>query len=167
MKNFLLKTSVAALLMSTLAACNNKDDEPYQVNNPPTANSASLTTQTNTSIMDSVTGSDTDGDTLTYAIVTAPASGALTLDATGSFTYQPPQNQTGTDSFEFSVSDGVNNAVVATVNITIETLEVSFGDYSRQAFNQLPTDEPLSLNGRTFLQDVENENAYDDLLMDN
>ncbi|WP_339723574.1 Ig-like domain-containing protein [uncultured Paraglaciecola sp.] len=167
MKTFLLKTSAAVVMASALAACNDNDHEPYKVNSPPTANSTSLTTQTNTSIMESVTGNDSDGDMLTYAIVTAPTSGSLNFDASGSFTYQPPQDQTGIDSFEFSVSDGVNEAVVATVEITIETLAVSFGDYSRQAFNQLPADKPLSLKGRTFIQDVEDEAAYDDLLMDN
>jgi VCBS repeat-containing protein len=166
MKHIPIKTAVTLLMVSSLAACND-DDTPEPVNSVPTAASADLTTQTNTSIMDNVTGNDVDGDTLAYAIVTPPMLGSLTLDASGSFTYQPALDQTGNDSFEFSVSDGTNSAVVATVNITIENLEVSFGEYSRQTFNQLPTDEPLSLKGRTFIQDVEDENAYDDLLMDN
>lgn len=163
MKHIYLKTAATLLIMIALAACSDDDS----VNSVPTAASASLTTQTNTAIMDNVTGNDPDGDTLAYAIVTAPVSGSLTLDTSGSFTYQPALDQTGTDSFEFSVSDGINSAAVATIDITIENLEVSFAEYSRQAFSQLPTDEPLSLKGRTFIQDVEDESAYDDLLMDN
>lgn len=164
MKHIPIKTAATLLMVTALAGCND-NDKP--VNSAPTAASADLTTQTNRSIIDNVTGNDVDGDTLAYAIVTPPMSGSLTLDASGSFTYQPAWDQTGNDSFEFSVSDGINSAVIATVNITIENLEVSFGEYSRQAFSQLPTDEPLSLKGRTFIQDVEDENAYGDLLMDN
>lgn len=163
MKHIYLKTAATLLIMIALAACSDDDS----VNSVPTAASASLTTQTNTAIMDNVTGNDPDGDTLAYAIVTAPVSGSLTLDTSGSFTYQPALDQTGTDSFEFSVSDGINSAAVATIDITIENLEVSFAEYSREAFSQLLTDEPLSLKGRTFIQDVEDESAYDDLLMDN
>jgi hypothetical protein len=166
MKHIPIKTAATLLMVTALAACND-NDEPEPVNSAPTAASVDLTTQTNTSIMDNVSGNDVDGDTLVYALVTPPISGTLTLDASGSFSYQPALDETGNDSFEFSVSDGINSAVVAAVNITIENLEVSFGEYSRQTFNQQPTDEPLSLKGRTFIQDVENENAYDDLIMVN
>ena len=54
--------------------------------------------------------------------------------------------------------------MTATVNITIEALQVSFNDYSRAAFEQSATDEPLPVNGREFEQDVTDPMAYDDLL---
>jgi hypothetical protein len=61
------------------------------------------------------------------------------------------------------VTDGINPDVLGRVNITIEALEVSFASNSRAAFNQQSTDEPLVLNGRAFIKDVEDPAAYDDL----
>lgn len=166
MKHIAIKIAVTLLIVTAIAGCND-NDKPEPVNNAPTAVGVALTTQTNIPIIDTLVGNDVDGDILEYAIVIPPISGTLTLDSNGSFTYQPPLDQTGNDIFEFSVSDGINSAAIATVNITIENLEVNFSEYSRQAFSQNATDEPLSLKGRTFIQDIEDENAFDDLLMDN
>ena len=84
----------------------------------------------------------------------------------GDFTYQPNPEVTGSDSFTFTVSDGVNEPVSGSVNITIEALAVTFSTYSRAAFAQDPQDEPLVTNGRSFTQDVEDPDAYNDLLPD-
>src|SRR5205823_3392047 len=48
-----------------------------------------------------VVGNDTDVDSavLTASLVTGPASGTLTLNANGSFTYTPALNFNGSDSF--------------------------------------------------------------------
>ena len=48
-----------------------------------------------------------------------PAHGTLTLNADGSFTYTPAANYNGTDSFTYKANDGTADSNVATVTITI------------------------------------------------
>ncbi|MEC7480574.1 MAG: Ig-like domain-containing protein, partial [Pseudomonadota bacterium] len=90
--------------------------------------------------------------------------GNAEINADGSFTYTPNAQVTGSDSFTFIVSDGVNPEVTATVSVTIEAQQVSFSSYTRDAFNQAPTDEPLPINGREFTQDAD-DTTFDDLLI--
>ncbi len=62
---------------------------------------------------------DTDGDSLTALVVTAPTHGTLNLNANGSFTYVPVTNFSGTDFFTYRASDGALNSGVATVTLTV------------------------------------------------
>jgi hypothetical protein len=56
----------------------------------------------------SLTGSDPNGDPLTYAIMVSPQHGTVTIDtATGATSYVPNSAYVGTDSLTYSVSDGV------------------------------------------------------------
>src|SRR5688572_4342635 len=64
---------------------------------------------------------DVDDPQITAAVVTSPASGSLTLNADGSFTYTPNTDFSGSDSFEYQVSDGSLTSNVATVTITVTT----------------------------------------------
>ena len=165
MNNQFLKLAIVSLVSLSLTACfNDDDDETPPANSAPTAMSVDLITQADTPIVDSVTATDVDMDVLTFSIDTPPSNGTLTLDANGQFTYQPAPTVTGTDSFVFSVTDGLSASVNGTVNITIEALQVNFSAYSRAAFVQSETDMPLPLNGREFTQDVTDINAFDDLL---
>src|SRR6185369_13802690 len=51
-----------------------------------------------------------------------PASGSLTLNANGSFTYTPNANFNGTDSFTYRANDGTVNSNAATVTITVNAV---------------------------------------------
>ena len=65
------------------------------------------------------------GNNLTAAIATQPLHGALSNvnSATGVFTYTPANNSyTGTDSFSYTVTDGIGTSAPATVTITINAL---------------------------------------------
>lgn len=68
-----------------------------------------------------VLGNDTDpdGNPLTASVVTAPAHGVLTLNADGSFSYQPDSAYVGSDSFTYQTNDGTDDSNVATVTITV------------------------------------------------
>ncbi|MFE2150376.1 FG-GAP-like repeat-containing protein [Streptomyces lavendulae] len=68
-----------------------------------------------------VLGNDTDpdGNALTASVVTGPAHGALTLNADGSFSYQPESAYVGSDSFTYKASDGKDDTNVATVTIGV------------------------------------------------
>jgi len=63
---------------------------------------------------------DADGDTLAYSVSTAPAHGALTVNATtGAYTYTPAADYNGADSFVISISDGAGNVSLSTVSVTV------------------------------------------------
>ena len=62
---------------------------------------------------------DADGNALASVLVGNPAHGVLSLNADGSFTYQPGTNYHGTDSFTYRATDGALTSAVATVTITI------------------------------------------------
>ena len=88
------------------------------VNHAPTANAQSLTTAEDTSVAVTLTGSDADGDPLTYLIVNAPAHGTLSGTAPN-LTYTPNANYNGPDSFTFKVNDGLADSAPAAVDITV------------------------------------------------
>ncbi len=87
-------------------------------NTAPVADSQSITVledSTDNSI--TLTASDADGDALTYT-VTDPSQGTLSGQAPN-LTYTPNANYFGSDSFSFTVSDGIETDT-ATVSITID-----------------------------------------------
>ena len=59
------------------------------------------------------------GDTLTFASAVAPASGALTVSATGGFTYTPNENFNGNDSFTARVTDSSGQTATATITLVL------------------------------------------------
>ncbi|PID48466.1 MAG: hypothetical protein CR991_11680 [Proteobacteria bacterium] len=62
--------------------------------------------------------SDADNDALSIISNTQPANGTLTRTV-NSFTYEPKTNFSGTDSFEYTVSDGHEHTATATVTLNI------------------------------------------------
>jgi len=91
------------------------------VNDAPTADDQSVTTNQDVAFDITLTGSDPDGDALTFAIVTAPTNGTLSgeLDGDELVTYTPNGGFTGSDSFTFTVNDGTVDSAEATVSITV------------------------------------------------
>jgi ELWxxDGT repeat protein/VCBS repeat-containing protein len=95
------------------------------VNEAPTAAANSYTTNRDAPLTVNVAqgvlanDTDVDGDTLTAQIVSQPASGSLTLNGDGSFTYTPNDNFSGTDSFTYRASDGSLTSNTVTVTITV------------------------------------------------
>ncbi|WP_252949809.1 Ig-like domain-containing protein [Pseudoalteromonas shioyasakiensis] len=61
---------------------------------------------------------DENGDELTFNLVTPVSNGTLTVDA-NRFMYQPSADFSGSDSFSYSVSDGVLTSELATVTIVV------------------------------------------------
>jgi len=64
-------------------------------------------------------GSDPNGHSLTFQVLTAPAHGVLTGVAPH-LTYQPAPNYFGSDAFTFRVRDGALDSPPATVSITVQ-----------------------------------------------
>jgi hypothetical protein len=87
-------------------------------NRPPVAGPQSVTTDEDSALPITLTGSDPDGDALTYAITVPPSFGILTGNAPN-LTYVPTSGFSGTDQFSFTVSDGtlVSNAGIVTITV--------------------------------------------------
>jgi uncharacterized repeat protein (TIGR03803 family)/VCBS repeat-containing protein len=66
--------------------------------------------------------SDADGNTLAAVTVTRPTHGALTLSPNGSFTYTPSPDHNGPDSFTYEAEDGAGDSSVATVSVTVTSV---------------------------------------------
>ncbi|HWQ84888.1 MAG TPA: Ig-like domain-containing protein, partial [Anaerolineales bacterium] len=91
------------------------------VNDAPLADSQTVTTEEDTPLAITLSGSDVDGDSLTFALVADPAHGTLSGTAPD-LLYTPAAGYTGMDSFTFTVSDGTLVSAPAAVNITITPL---------------------------------------------
>ena len=90
-------------------------------NDPPVANAQSVTTDEDTAVAVTLTGSDPDGDPLTFTVETPPGKG--TLEGTApNLTYTPAANVNGADSFTFRANDGTASSDPATVSITINAV---------------------------------------------
>jgi len=89
----------------------------------PVAISARLTTLEDQRVRSKLQATDVEGDTLTFAIVRAPAHATVSLDpATGAYELQPAVNYFGTDAFEFAVSDSHGNAARAQIEVSVEAV---------------------------------------------
>ena len=87
-------------------------------NAAPVANAKTISTEEDTPVFVNLTGSDAEGDALTYQVLSPPAHGTLSGDAP-KLTYTPNQNYSGTDSFTFTVSDGELTSEAATVTVNV------------------------------------------------
>jgi VCBS repeat-containing protein len=89
-------------------------------NDPPVAVADNATTPQNTPVTIDVLNNDydVDNDTFTVVSVTPAANGTVTYNATD-VTYTPALNFTGTDSFNYTISDGNGGTATATVTVTV------------------------------------------------
>lgn len=93
--------------------------EVLPVNDAPVATAQSLSVRHGNTLPIELSGSDVDGDSLTYRIVTGPNHGTVT--GTGaSRTYVPAAGFFGTDNFSFRVNDGSLDSGLATVSIRVQ-----------------------------------------------
>jgi large repetitive protein len=91
------------------------------VNNPPVADDQSVTTDEDTAVDFVLTGSDIEGDALTFGIVTPPAHGDVVCGgpALADCTYLPDADANGADALVFSVSEGNGGTATGTVSFDI------------------------------------------------
>ncbi|MGD7651700.1 MAG: glycosyl hydrolase [Verrucomicrobiales bacterium] len=85
-------------------------------NTTPMAIAQSVETAMDTPVDVTLTGSDVEGDSLEFSVVSGPAYGALSGTAPD-LTYTPDSGYVGEDSFTFVVSDGQTTSESATVSI--------------------------------------------------
>ena len=93
------------------------------VNDDPDAQADAYSTAFNTTLNIAAPGvltndSDVDGDPLSVVSHSSASNGTVTQNADGSFTYTPNTGFSGTDSFDYAVSDGTTTNT-ATVSIVV------------------------------------------------
>ncbi len=91
----------------------------------PVANPQAVMTDEDTPLPITLTGSDPEGDPLTFTITRAPTNGTLSIlnptgPASADVTYSPVLNFNGNDSFDFQVAEPGGQTAAATVDITVK-----------------------------------------------
>jgi len=89
-----------------------------EVNHAPAAQNQSVTTNQDTAKAITLVAMDSDGDPLTYQIVTQPGHGMLS-GTPPNVTYTPAAGYSGSDTFTFKANDGNLDGNVATVSISV------------------------------------------------
>jgi hypothetical protein len=92
------------------------------INDQPIGSDNSIEIQEAVQYSGTLTGSDVDGDSLTFEIVSMPTNGSLSITntSTGDFTYNTSVGDSGLDSFSYRISDGdiFSNTYTISLNIT-------------------------------------------------
>ena len=98
----------------------------------PVAAHQDVNTSEDAALLVVLTGTDPDGDLLTFAIDTQASNGAVSAPTntscdgntpsacTAEVTYTPSENFNGSDSFTYSVNDGVDGPDTATIDVTVD-----------------------------------------------
>nr|WP_319487063.1 Ig-like domain-containing protein [uncultured Cohaesibacter sp.] len=96
------------------------------LNEAATADDASETTSENVTLDSTVTATDLDGDTITYSLDGQPSEGTVTLNADGSYSFNPGSDfddlavgESRTVSFSFTADDGNGSTDQGTVTIEV------------------------------------------------
>jgi hypothetical protein len=91
------------------------------VNEIPLAIDQTLSTDEDTDLAITLTGTDPEDDVLTFAVVVEPVSGAVVC-TDADCTYTPDLDFNGDDSFTFTADDGEITSVEATITITVDAI---------------------------------------------
>jgi hypothetical protein len=89
----------------------------------PTARNDSFTTAEDTPVGGNVMGNDELGDEPTAATpfsTSTPEGSTATLESDGVFTYVPASGFTGTDSFDYTITDSDGDSDAATITVTVD-----------------------------------------------
>jgi len=141
------------------------------VNDTPTINESSpVTLNEDSDVEVTLSGTDVDGDTITFSIVTNPSNGSVALSGTNNkvATYTPTANYNGSDSFIYKANDGTVDSDNATVFFTITA--VNDAPTAADVTLNLPyeSDHSYSVDMTTGASDVEGSNlTYQMLSTDN
>jgi VCBS repeat-containing protein len=125
----------------------------YGANSAPVAAPGNNAGDEDHAIAGSVSATDANGDTLTYALVTGPQHGSLTFNAIGTYSYTPNADFHGTDSFSFRANDGIASSQPAIVILTINSVNDAPALSSSQATLASGTeDSPYTVTAAQLLQ---------------
>jgi hypothetical protein len=99
------------------AGPNGGDTGSGNTNAPPSVSNLLATTLSGTPLQIPLTGSDPNGNVLSYRVVSQPAHGTVSLTG-NTATYFPEQGFVGNDSFTYAAWDGSTDSKLGTVTLT-------------------------------------------------
>jgi len=125
-------------------------------NTPPNADNSSLVTNEDIQYSGALSASDQDNDPLTFSIVSNGSKGTVVIDDvnSGTYTYTPNANESGSDSFKFRVSDGTVSSSNATVNVTISAVN----DQPLASASTIATSINTTYSGQLIASDIDSNN---------
>jgi VCBS repeat-containing protein len=92
----------------------------------PTAGDGLIITDEDVAVSYTFLATDPDsGDSLTFAITSPPASGAIVFEAGNTIIYTPNTDFSGSDSFEYSATDGSGSSDTGTIDVTVNPINDS------------------------------------------
>ncbi|MGD9044407.1 MAG: Ig-like domain-containing protein [Desulfobacterales bacterium] len=93
-------------------------------NSAPVAEQQTVGSDEDTAVAITLTATDLDGDSLTYAVTIQPGKGTLS-GTPPALIYNPNTNYNGPDAFSFTASDGAAISEAATINIVVKPINDS------------------------------------------
>lgn len=103
---------------------------PAASGNAPIARELEISTYRNIPYYAQFLAKDSDGEDLTFSVVTEPKRGTVAINGTN-FTYTPDKDKVGTDTFTYVATDSVGNvSTPAAVSVTIQKVRsgVAYAD---------------------------------------
>lgn len=131
-------------------------EDSSHTNSPPIAADLFAATDEDHTLSGLLNASDPDGDPLAYSVLAQPEHGTVSVNADGSFSYQPAPNYFGPDSFTYQVADPYGETSSALVSIQVDP--VNDAPVARDNTYQTEQDQPL--NDRLFGYDVDGDPLY-------
>jgi len=125
----------------------------HAMNDLPTAQNASFSTNEDTAVNGQLNATDIDEDSLSYALIAQANNGTATVNTNGTFTYTPAENWNGTDTFSFKVNDSSANSNIATVTITVNAVN----DAPVAASESISVDAGIAYSGQLTATDQEGD----------
>jgi uncharacterized delta-60 repeat protein len=122
------------------------------VNDPPVAAGQTITTPEDTPVAVTLAGTDVEGDTLVYRVVTQPEHGTL-AGTPPALTYTPAADYHGPDAFAFVANDGVADSAPAMVAISVTPVN----DAPVATSLDLATDEDVAVALTLAARDVDGD----------
>ena len=107
------------------------------VNDKPEVANQSVDVDEDGSVSITLSGSDEEGDSLSFTVLSQPKNGTLSGTAPA-LSYSPNANYSGSDSFSYKANDGVadSNAATVTINV-IAGSDLGEGIYFEEDFDGL------------------------------
>ena len=123
------------------------------VNDAPVATNDTATTNEDVSTDINVLANDTDVDsaTLTAVVVNGPAHGSVTQGPNGTLTYTPAADYNGSDGFTYKANDGAADSNVATVSITVNSVNDEPTAVDDPNAATTPEDTPVTIQANVLL----------------
>ena len=98
------------------------ETEINQFLKPPVVQDMSLSTDEDTSINITLTGSDPEGESITYNLVDDSNNATVTISGNVA-NYVPNAHFNGTDTFTYKANDGTSDSNIGTVTITVNAID--------------------------------------------